>query len=437
MRRMMILYRVVAAMLPFVAASSAAQPARISAEAFDADVDFVLQTVVASHPDLRFSSSLEALQSLARSIKHKNGLTRDEAWREMAKFNPLFADAHLFVGFPEWRTDTAAHLAAGGKLFPYEVRLGSDGSLMIESALGGEPTKLGGARIVSINGVPAEKATAALLQRMHGDTPAFRGNLLSQRWWLYHWKMYGAARLYKLGLTRAGKQWTIAVPGSGSQPALLQQEASFDRQFRLETQRGCTAVMRLASFDGAHAKQFAQFSQTAFARLQKENISTLVIDISANGGGDDALWLDNLMPYLATAPYRTGSTYLKRVLEARPERGESAGQIVPGVIETWHAPPLDNPLRFQGKVFVMIGPSTYSSAILFANVMHDFGFATLTGAGGAARRAQTGGVRKWVLPNSQLAVWVPRFVMQPPVPVANEALLETGDPAQIPACDKT
>ena len=71
-------------------------------------------------------------------------------------------------------------------------------------------------------------------------------------------------------------------------------------------------------------------------------------------------------------------------------------------------------LTFQGKTYVVIGPATYSSAVLFANVMQDFGFATLAGTGGAVRSSQTGGVRKFTLPQSGLALFVPRFVLDRP-----------------------
>jgi hypothetical protein len=81
-------------------------------------------------------------------------------------------------------------------------------------------------------------------------------------------------------------------------------------------------------------------------------------------------------------------------------------------------------LLFTGKTHVVIGPATYSSAVLFANVMHDFGFGTLVGNGGAARRTQSGGVRQFILPNSKLALSVPRFVLDPPAGEASGALLE-------------
>jgi len=394
----------------------------------ESDVDFVIKTITASHPAMHSELGLRSWGAMSEGMKHRQVSTPLEAWRELARLNPLFADAHMFVGFADWRAETAAHLAADGTLFPFEVAIDQAGTLTITSALGGTATELAGARILTINGLSADRTTQLLLDRMHGDTPRFRANLLGQRWWLYHWKMFGAAPRYRLTVARGLQQWQLDVPGRGDLPATLRDESDVTRLFTLSTKPGCTAVMRVGSFDGAHRKYFTSFTQAAFAQLRKEAISTLVIDISANGGGDDSLWLEGLMPYLATQPYRTGSSYVKRVVEANAERGEAVGQVVHGAIETWHAPQSGHPLLFKGKVYVRIGPSTYSSAVLFANVMHDFGFGTLVGEGGTVRRAQSGGVRKWTLPHSQLAVWAPRFVLQPPVPAASQLMLESERP---------
>jgi hypothetical protein len=57
---------------------------------------------------------------------------------------------------------------------------------------------------------------------------------------------------------------------------------------------------------------------------------------------------------------------------------------------------------------------TYSSAVLFSNVVQDFGFAQLVGAGGYARARQTGGVQNIILPNTGLRMVIPRFVLDRP-----------------------
>jgi len=388
---------------------------RLTAAQLRADLAFTRKTLADTHPDLSFSADVAAIDSAFARLDAaaRDGMTRDEAWLLFATLNPLFADAHVMIGYPDWRGDVRSHLAGGGTLFPYEVEL-TDGDLVISALAGGAATPLQGARIVAIDGVPAAATIAALLARMHGDTPLFRASLLARRWWFYFWKLRGAPASYRLALARDGRTWTVNAAGSAAVPSPLRIDASFDEQYRLDFQADGSAVLTVAWFAPADPARVLAFTRSAFATLRERGTRELTIDISANGGGDDAVWLEGLMPYLATQPYRTGSTYRKKVLETNAATGEQAGQVVRGEIATWHPPQPDNPLRFKGRVRVAIGPATYSSAVLFANVMRDFGFATLVGTGGAARRAQSGGVRNFTLPHSGLTVSVPRFVLDPP-----------------------
>lgn len=396
----------------------------ITAEQFREDLDFAQRTMTQVHPDLRFSIEPEALEKAMHALAGEVGapITPDEAWRRLATLNPLLADAHLFIGV-DWRGSTMAHLRSGGTLFPYELEL-NNGQLHIRSLLGGADTPLNGAKITSINGEAVDKVTSTLLNRTHGETPLFRSKLLAQRWWFYYWKMFGTPANYRLTIAQGDKFSTIEAPGGTATPQLLLRESDFDQQFRFAFQADGSAMLTIGSFAPNDREKFLAFTRDAFSKLRQAGTRLLVIDISANGGGDDATWLDGLMPYLATGDYRTGSSYKKRVVETKLELGERPGQIVNGSIETWRTPQPDNPLLFRGKTLVNIGPGTYSSAVLFANVMHDFCFANLVGDGGAARRTQSGGVRPFILPNSKLTLWVPRFVLDPPVITTPGALLE-------------
>jgi hypothetical protein len=414
------------------ASATVAEPAtpRFTAEQVRQDLDFIKQAISENHPDPGFSANPQAVDDTYRVLRAgiHNGMTQDDAWRLLARLNPVLADGHLLVGYPDWRGSTKAELNAGGTLFPYEVGL-SDGQLVIQAQLGGADTPLRGARIVAINGEAADAVAAPLLARMHGDTPLFRSALLAQRWWFYYKKVFGTPPSYRLKLARGNQTWSVETPGSHEVPSTLRTEADFDRQFHLAFDPDGSAVLTIGSFALEDFDRFLTFTHDAFARLHEARTATLRIDISANGGGDDPAWIKGLMPYLATAPYRIGSTYTKRVTVENTDPSAQVGQVVEGTITTWHQPSPDNPLLFKGKTDVFIGPGTYSSAVLFANVLTDFGFARLTGNGGAARRSQSGGVRRFTLPNSKLALWIPRFVLDPPMPAARGVLLEPRQPS--------
>lgn len=418
-------------LLLLLAASQAS--AQFSAEDLRQDLRYARQAIERTHPDLRHSTDPAALEqafaALEASLQQQEQerpaitLTRDQAWQRLATLNPVFADAHVLIGFADWRADSAAHLAAGGRLFPFEVHIDDTNHVFIRAELGGVESGLAGARIVSVNGVDTATLLPPMLARAHGDTSAFARNLLAQRWWLFHWKLHGAAARYALELEQGAKRRAIELGGASATPLVISEEASFERQFRFELKPDSTAVLTVASFSAEHKPAFLAFTKDAFTRMRQAGSRTLIIDISANGGGDDDMWLEGLMPYIAGQPYRTGSAYRKKVLETNAAKGEVAGRVVHGEIATWHQPQPAHPLRFDGKVYVLIGPATYSSAVLFANTVRDFGMATLAGSGGTARRAQSGGVRKFVLPQTGLALWVPRFVLDPPAGTRGDGLL--------------
>jgi hypothetical protein len=354
-------------------------------------------------------------------------MTRNEAWKQFATLNPVLADAHLFVGFPDWRADSSTHLAKGGAFFPYEVYVDSTGQPFIRAKLGGASTSLAGARIDRIDGLDARQVTKTLLGRVHGDTPAFRAELLSRRWWFYYWKLYGNSTAYDLVLAKKTNT-SIHVPGSRETPLFLADEASFDRQFRFELLPGKSALLTISTFSWPDEEKYFEFTRKAFAQMRDADVQTLIIDIRANGGGDDAFWMKGILAEIATEPYRWGSTYRKRIIEKYRDEGEKTGDVVSGTIGKWIQPELDNPARFTGKTYVLVGPSTYSSAILFSNVMQDFNFGTVAGTGGSARSTQSGGIEQFTLPHTGLVVWSPRFVLVRPSGAQSPAFIEPDIP---------
>lgn len=373
--------------------------------ALQADLRFALDTIKAQHPDLAHSVSMENLDRAAGIVLRQldRPINQTEAWTTLAQLNPALADGHLFIGLPGWRAQSEEAIRQGTGFFPFEVELDARGYPVITAALGGSATPLAGRRIMRINGRPARAVARTLLARMHGDTPAFRAALLSQRWWLLHSKLYGHPASYTLAID--GARMTRAFPAGRAIPAVLQQEASFERLFDCQIGADGTAKLTVESFSWEDKNRYFLFTRDCFARMRAASTTSLVIDISANTGGDDDMWKDGILRYIANIPYRHGSTYLKR---------ERAGGVTAGAIEAATEPVANEPLHFAGNVSVHIGPLTYSLAVLFANVVRDYGFGTLTGAGGTARTRQSGGVQSVLLPNTGLTLSYPRFVLAPP-----------------------
>ncbi|WIA57667.1 S41 family peptidase [Sphingobium sp. WTD-1] len=405
MNRSNFLSAIVAALCMFPANGLAAEPQSFEPSALQADLHFAIDTIERQHPRLEHSVSRKRLQTAVASIRTQlsHRMSQGEAWAVMAQLNPLLADGHLFISLPNWRAQTTDDVRQGVGFFPFEVELDGRGYPVVTAKLGGAATPFAGRRITWINGQDAHGIGRTLLARMHGDTPAFRAALLSQRWWLGFAQLYGRPSFYDLRF--AGSQTPHRIMAEHVLPAILQQEQSFERLFSCDIKADHTAKLTIASFAWQDKSQFFQFTHDCFARIKATSAQQLIIDVSANSGGDDDMWKEGILHYIATKPYKQGSTYVKR---------ERDGSLSTGEIATATDPALNEPLHFNGKVEVLIGPLTYSSAVLFSNVVRDYGLGTLTGIGNAARTEQSGGVQSVTLPNTGLLLFYPRFVLAPP-----------------------
>ena len=87
--------------------------------------------------------------------------------------------------------------------------------------------------------------------------------------------------------------------------------------------------------------------------------------------------------------------------------------MIKGELENFEAVS-ETPYRFDGEISVVVGAYSYSSAILFANTMQDFGFANIVGEQTGGYSWQTGGTQLFTFPHSKLIAVSPRFYLQRP-----------------------
>lgn len=398
-----------------------------SAQDLQADLRFMREEIDRIHPDPGLFTSRETLRKAYEQVdaQLQKPMTRDQAWRVLAKLNPLFADAHMLVAPPKWTNLTRTHLEAGGVLFPYEVQVSADGDIIIRTELDGNTSPLTGVRIEHINGVPAARVAQELLSLMGGETPGLRANLLSRRMWFYYWQVFGAPRQFDLVVTSPDGPKHLRMAGTSTLPPSLDMEgdSGFKKTFQFELLPGNAALLTINQFQWPDQQAFNAFTKDAFTRIRDAKVTTLMIDVRENTGGNDDMWKAGVVPYIADKPFRNGSSYVKKVIEGRARGAEKVGDIVHGFGDTWVESDLSSPLHFSGKTYVLVGRITYSSAVLFSNVVQDFGFAQLVGAGGYARARQTGGVRNITLPNTGLEFTIPFFVLDRPSGIREPALV--------------
>ncbi|WP_442792711.1 S41 family peptidase [Pseudoalteromonas sp. T1lg23B] len=370
-----------------------------------------------THPDLSHSvKDIDAFYQKVAEIKStlKAPITAMTLWQAMAPLNSMLADGHIKVGHgsaSQWRQ----WIAQGTALFPLEVHITNDG-MYVARDLSAQSSHYQGAKIEAINGKGITSILQTLLENTHGDTLAFRQNVLQDQFNRLFYMTFGPQDSFDIDLVDDNKKHRITLNAKAALPQSLV-VSSFAEAFNVTFQDN-TAILRVNTFAWDDLKQYLTFMDSIFSDIKAKGISHLIIDISKNGGGNDDMWMAGILRYIADKPYRHFSTYRSKILLKYRDPGQIVGNIEQGENTRLIQPDLQLENFYTGKVSLLIGTGTYSSSIVFANTVQDYQFAQLIGAPTGGRSTQSGGIQFTKLTHSQLQMISPRFLLTRPNGVA-------------------
>ena len=178
---------------------------------------------------------------------------------------------------------------------------------------------------------------------------------------------------------------------------------------------GNTAYLTTTAFDARNDKEMDSLRKVVagmFGQMKTDGVKNLFVDVSRNSGGNSAVG-DMLIDFFYNKSYRTyqcnwkrSDEYLSLIKSWGINNDFYSKQPVGKVIHfdsEQKQVSKDNPLRFNGKTYVVIGDGTFSSAMMFATIIKDNHIATLVGQvpkGG--HPTHFGEMYNTKLPNTQL-----------------------------------
>lgn len=364
-----------------------------------ADFAALTQTIEKVHPD--FADIVDQREYRQRSAEILAALDRPmnrrEFWRVASAINGTFQDGHTSLRRPEEEWE---HFSRSGAVVPLQVDLDDEGIVIRQNLDGAIPA---GARLLSLNGVPAAALRDWMTDRTSGESLAYRRAYAATsfaRWaWLHgmtapyriEWSGGDASVRNSLSDGVALARWDEATGGQRGDPLQL----SID---------GTVARLTVASLEEPLAL-FSSFLEDAFTRIRDRGVATLIIDIRRNGGGassqGDLLQSyisEQALPAIAEVRVKTTPEVKARYRTLLPPgfRWIPIHSLVPMLRGIQTAPdngfytfnpegtaPSErgstNELRFRGRLYVLIGPNTYSSAAIFAAPLRHWGRAILVG----------------------------------------------------------
>lgn len=328
----------------------------LSPEDMRADLNELFNTLEMTHPDL-YAHRPKAEVDLERQRIYADldqPMTLVSYYLKIAPLVASLGDSHTAVAFPMDAIDPKE------LFFPLLVEY--QGQRAFIAANLGHADIQPGAELLKIN----EKPISTILN----DLPSlsFFPDFMMSLWFLY-----GSIPEYQVELLNTGAEIpaTYSVYGTTLEMLMQTMTQSFDYSppeslvySTLPDEN--IGILTINSFWGGSG----QYLQPAFTQIQEDNVQHLIIDIRANEGG---LYdhVDIVMKYLTNQPYRRCSIrYARYVVDISAS---------PREIECDLIQPLDIPLRFQGKLYLLIGPDTYSAAITFATILQDYNLAILIG----------------------------------------------------------
>ncbi len=375
----------------------------IAPDKLKADLDFLLKTIEDVHPNMYAYTSKEefANQRQAAYQQIDRAMTPPEFYRVVAPLVVSLKNGHTHIKRPR---EFDRHLEGGGSVFP--LLLYWDGQHAILSRnYGPEELPIGGT-VLQVNGEDARKVIARFARYLPSEGRNANAWMIAREDWLWCWLWleYGATRPLGLRIRevdgKVNDYQVKPVPLAAMGVKLSHIRPDYRYRYIPEYNVG---VIECNFF--TDTERFERFLKKTFAEVRKRKLRDLIIDLRKCRGGISTA-SEALFGYLSAKPFKLKEKIASKVSRQLQAEGRwFPPDLQPGDVSVHLPPPVDpgqNDLRFGGRVFVLIGPLTFSEGSTFAHGVKHYGIGTLVGEETLERMSGYGGPHNWRLPNSGL-----------------------------------
>lgn len=374
-----------------------------------ADLDTLLRTFEAVHPDLYRRTSQGAIEQ-QRAVLHRTlerPLSRRAFYVAAARLAAAFRDGHTRVMLPLDAYEAAAR--TGTRTFPATV-VQRNGALYVRRSC--VPHLPQGAQLHTIN----ERDAAVLFQTVQtviSGADVYQQAIAGAQfpWLLWAHEVEAPFQISYTPPGPAATTHTRTFPGlsfADVRTCLTSPTPPYAFQ-----RRAGVGILTLHQLK--HPMQFRQFLEDVANRLAAQPVRGLVVDLRQCTGGRTKV-ARLLLGALTDRPFRLAvrkdwkvsrpyKTHLRTFAAAdHPYLEHPTGRTL--TINYQAQPPPDAPLQYEGPVVVLVGPRTFSSAVTLAASLKTQGVATVVGQETGGRVHRFGEGYSFRLPHSGLRAMV-------------------------------
>ncbi len=353
-------------------------------------------------------------------------MTKLEFWKLIQPLVTELHDGHTGLGFPyEFRQN---YLDNQGKIFPFNVKIHDDHLYVLENLSSDSAIGVND-EILSINGIPAQSILNEMRKYESGERKSFVNLKVERRFKPHLWSIYDFGEKFNLVLRsyNYNVEYSTVVPGItlDEYDKLKETDTSGAPSYSFyeipNENIGVIDFRRMVD-----AREFRSFLKNTFQEIEKKQIGNLILDIRKNGGGNSSL-VNDLFKYITRTPYTQATEMWVKI---SPETKESfknryikwyiypiypflyfvkyAKPLLfgePGTLIKYYNEPRSRKINepfFEGDVYLLTGPQTFSSANILADVFKCYGLGTIIGEETGGLTVAFGDIISFRLPYTKL-----------------------------------
>ena len=397
-----------------------------------ADLDLLAKTLEEVHPDLYAytpkSSFAQKKESTEKELE--SPISRIDFYLKVAPLVAMLNEGHTKI-YPPYE-EYYHFVGQGGLVFPFDLSL-RENKVFVAANYSQNSLITTDSELLSINGIPTAEIVGRLLSLASGEKLQGKLGYLEEFFSHMLWLTYKFENEYEIEFISKldGKHYTRTIAGvthstiqAKKKAESKEKDQTYYTYSSLPDQKiGIVDLRQFVDLD-----RFKEFLKETFTKIQEEGITDLIIDLRENGGGFTEL-LDPLFSYITDEPVVGGLNFEVKVSKEIKNYYRSTLKwyvkwfpvqyIHPTWRKIWNTPeggivvirrdpekPKDNPLRFKGQVYLLIGPKTYSTAQGFAAAVQDYKLGTLIGEETGGTACSFGEWYPFDLPHTRLWVFV-------------------------------
>lgn len=390
----------------FIVILFASRPKNITKDLATSDLQFMVNTLENVHPDIYHSLCKDSFSlKLNEEIdKLPEKVTELEFFKICARLTSYFRTGHTRP-----RENLLGAKFILGRAFPYETIVIDDRLFVINnlSLFGLIPV---GSEIIEINGKSTIQIIGEWSKLVSYENIAYRNNLITKPINIGIWNDFRSYKIkYKDPDNRKIKEKDVNGGIASNMYLFLKLKIKRPKEF-IYTEL-TTKIGYIGFFGCTDLKNYRQFYESTFRELRTKDIKHLIIDIRNNGGGYTIIG-DELMQYVFLQPFKVVDSTKVKVSKELLATGKVERKLGEGLKEIGHIYTIttnpyqlrENPLRFNGKSYLLINGGTFSAGQGFASAYKCYGKGTIIGEETGGFTVNFGDVHIFELPNTRLKI---------------------------------